>query len=288
MICDPLTSSLNAVVRLRRVDFTTDFLSFINAVNVKRLGSATSLPISNWTDALITAFKWPEATVRLRISIVSVLGALMLSARNISYEMRRNLVEEMFDMIHTAMKNRAYYDFRQIKHSLKMPTQELSIAFSREKSANCTLETPRVVCHGPGGRGFCLSSRGFKSGIVQWKVRVLKELKGNEATCIGISLRNPQDFSHRTTKDMWLYRAYSGHVYHDGELSDRQLPQFSQGDEVSVILNLNDRTLGFSKNDQVFRLAFGNLPEGMLKSDNSIFQRTLRFYESMQNIFSFY
>lgn len=55
-------------------------------------------------------------------------------------------------------------------------------------------------------------------GCVEWKLTILKESKGNEGTCVGVAVGNVRDYSHRTTKDMWLYRAYSGNLYHGGEL----------------------------------------------------------------------
>jgi hypothetical protein len=44
---------------------------------------------------------------------------------------------------------------------------------------NFPQETPQVVVHGPGGKGYCLASKGFSSGCVQWKYAVLKETRGN-------------------------------------------------------------------------------------------------------------
>lgn len=37
---------------------------------------------------------------------------------------------------------------------------------------------------------------------------ILKEHKGNEGSCIGISKYPVKDQNYRTTTDMWLYRAY--------------------------------------------------------------------------------
>lgn len=45
-------------------------------------------------------------------------------------------------------------------------------------------------------------------GVYQWKFFILKEHKGNEGSCIGISKYPIKDQNYRTTTDMWLYRAY--------------------------------------------------------------------------------
>ena len=49
---------------------------------------------------------------------------------------------------------------------------------------------------------------------------------------------------------MWLYRAYSGNLYHGGEMQNRTLPQFTQEDSVTCILDTDARTLSFAKNDE--------------------------------------
>lgn len=59
-----------------------------------------------------------------------------------------------------------------------------------------------------------------------------------------------RDYNHRTTTDMWLYRAYSGSLYHGGELG-RALPSFTQGDTITCILDMEARTISFAKNNKV-------------------------------------
>ena len=60
-----------------------------------------------------------------------------------------------------------------------------------------------------------------------------------------------RDYNHRTTTDMWLYRAYSGSLYHGGELG-RALPSFTQGDTITCILDMEARTISFAKNNKVW------------------------------------
>lgn len=78
----------------------------------------------------------------------------------------------------------------------------------------------------------------------------MKENKGNEGTCVGVSRYPVRDFSHRTTSDMWLYRAYSGNLYHNGEHT-LTLPGFTQGDYVTCVLDMEARTVSFGKNGEV-------------------------------------
>ena len=79
---------------------------------------------------------------------------------------------------------------------------------------------------------------------------IVKENRGNEGTCVGVARWPVRDCGHRTTSDMWLYRAYSGNLYHDGELK-HALSRYTVGDTISAILDMDARTLSFAKNDQV-------------------------------------
>jgi len=58
------------------------------------------------------------------------------------------------------------------------------------------------------------------------------------------------DDSHRTTRDMWLYRAYSGNLYHNGEQS-LTLPGYTQGDYITCVLDMEAGTLSLGKNGEV-------------------------------------
>ena len=87
----------------------------------------------------------------------------------------------------------------------------------------------------------------------------MKENKSNEGTCVGVSKYPARDFNHRTTSDMWLYRAYSGNLYHNGE-KPLLLPGYTQGDYITVVLDMDARTLAFGKNGEVngFDICFQN------------------------------
>ncbi|XP_033633807.1 probable E3 ubiquitin-protein ligase HERC1 isoform X2 [Asterias rubens] len=130
--------------------------------------------------------------------------------------------------------------------------------FDSEKAVCCSVEGGSTLVHGSGGRGYGLGATGITAGCYQWKFYIVKENKGNEGTCVGVSRYPVRDFSHRTTSDMWLYRAYSGNLYHNGEHS-LTLPSFTQGDCVTCVLDMEARTLSFGKNGEEPRLAFDDV-----------------------------
>uniref|UniRef100_A0A8B9HD78 HECT-type E3 ubiquitin transferase n=1 Tax=Astyanax mexicanus TaxID=7994 RepID=A0A8B9HD78_ASTMX len=119
----------------------------------------------------------------------------------------------------------------------------------------CSLESGNVLSHGSGGKGYGLATTAITSGCFIWKFYITKENRGNEGTCIGVSRWPIRDYNHRTTTDMWLYRAYSGSLYHGGELG-RALPSFTQGDTITCILDMEARTISFAKNNREPKLAF--------------------------------
>lgn len=83
----------------------------------------------------------------------------------------------------------------------------------------------------------------------------MKENRGNEGTCVGVSRWPVHDFNHRTTSDMWLYRAYSGNLYHNGEQT-LTLSSFTQGDFITCVLDMEARTISFGKNGEVFNISW--------------------------------
>ncbi|XP_029920656.1 probable E3 ubiquitin-protein ligase HERC1 isoform X2 [Myripristis murdjan] len=128
-------------------------------------------------------------------------------------------------------------------------------SFDPYKLICCSLENGNVLSHGSGGKGYGLATTAITSGCFIWKFCITKENKGNEGTCIGVSRWPIRDYNHHTTTDMWLYRAYSGNLYHGGELV-RMLPSFTQGDVITCILDMEAHTISFAKNDKEPKLAF--------------------------------
>ncbi|MGH0184836.1 UNVERIFIED_CONTAM: hypothetical protein FKN15_017450 [Acipenser sinensis] len=128
-------------------------------------------------------------------------------------------------------------------------------SFDPDKLICCSMESGNVLSHGSGGKGYGLATTAITSGCFIWKFYITKENRGNEGTCVGVSRWPIRDFNHRTTIDMWLYRAYSGSLYHGGELG-RVLPTFTQGDTITCILDMEARTISFAKNNKMAMLAF--------------------------------
>ena len=46
--------------------------------------------------------------------------------------------------------------------------------------------------------------------LIKLQFLIVKENKNNEGTCVGVCRLPVNDHGHRSTTDMWLYRAYSG------------------------------------------------------------------------------
>ncbi|XP_037548156.1 probable E3 ubiquitin-protein ligase HERC1 [Nematolebias whitei] len=135
-------------------------------------------------------------------------------------------------------------------------------SFDPNKLMCCFLESGNILSHGPGGKGYGLATTAITSGCFTWKFYITKENRGNEGTCIGVSRWPVRDHNHHTTTDMWLYRAYSGNLYHGGEMV-RTLPSFTQGDIITCILDMEAHTISFAKNDKEPKLAF----EGAVASE---------------------
>ncbi|RZF45317.1 hypothetical protein LSTR_LSTR012229, partial [Laodelphax striatellus] len=131
-------------------------------------------------------------------------------------------------------------------------------SFDVDKCLCCTVENEHTLVHGNGGRGYGLGNTPFTSGCYQWTFQIVKEQQGNEGTCVGISVWPVKDYCHRTTEDMWLYRAYSGNLYHGGELP-LCLPSYTVGDRITAILDMDSRTLSLAKNHDEPVLAFQDI-----------------------------
>lgn len=183
---------------------------------------------------------------------------------------RKFLIEELLDSLANCIWNipqdndrESDFESFDLNESLQSPDVEENISihdigFDPDKCSNCTIESGLTLVHEPGGRGYGLGTNCIKTGCYQWKILIVKENKGNEGTCIGVSKYPVKDFSHRTTNDMWLYRAYNGSLYHNGE-RDLCLQSFTQGDYITVVLDMDSKTLSFGKNGEEPRIAFENI-----------------------------
>ncbi|XP_077974377.1 putative E3 ubiquitin-protein ligase HERC1 isoform X2 [Styela clava] len=132
------------------------------------------------------------------------------------------------------------------------------LTFDLEKSSSTTIEDGTIVQHSSEGRAFAMTKTGISQGCCEWKFTVVHENPGNEGTCVGVSLHPVQDCQYRTTNEMWLYRAYSGNLYHGGEQSKR-LGGFSINDVITCILDTEAKTLSFGLNGAEPQVAFENI-----------------------------
>ena len=222
-------------------------------------------------------------SVRTRVLALTLLGAT-LPHSDLDLEAREQVVRQLFVQLAANMwvipSAQAHLKASQLlselqRHLVRLSSPEISdewsrpdspddnlpvqeIGFDPDKSVCCSVEGGHTLVHGPGGRGYGLGSTPITSGCYQWKFLIVKENRGNEGTCVGVSKYPVRDYSHRTSSDMWLYRAYSGNLYHNGELSV-SLPGFTQGDYITVVLDMEARTLSFGKNGEEPRLAFENI-----------------------------
>lgn len=179
---------------------------------------------------------------------------------------RLNIVKHLFERLHFVKWSETIRELLVPPHD-QSKCERLEVSFNIERGILCNTETSQVICHAQGGRGYCQARRGLsgESGTYQWKFKVLKDSKGNEGICLGVSMANVRDFSHLTSKDMWLYRSYNGGLYHDGEVVNpiNILPEFSMDDVITVQLDLDEGTLSFAKNTAPLILAFDNMPNNI-------------------------
>ncbi|MEQ2245396.1 putative E3 ubiquitin-protein ligase herc1 [Ilyodon furcidens] len=249
-----------------------DFLVFLRrVVSSKAIQSKMASP--KWTEVLlnIAAQKCCSGVplvgnMRTRLLALHVLEAVLPACEaNMEDDQLTQVVERLFALLSDCMWEAPVAQAKhtiQIKEKVQelklqgeaeeedenLPIQEVS--FDPEKAQCCVVENGQGLTHGSGGKGYGLASTGISSGCYQWKFYIVKENRGNEGTCVGVSRWPVHDFNHRTTSDMWLYRAYSGNLYHNGEQT-LTLSSFTQGDLITCVLDMEARTISFGKNGEV-------------------------------------
>ncbi|KAG7482610.1 putative E3 ubiquitin-protein ligase HERC1 isoform X1 [Solea senegalensis] len=254
-----------------------DFLVFLRrVVSSKAIQSKMASP--KWTEVLlnIAAQKCCSGVplvgnLRTRLLALHVLEAVLPACEaNMEDDQMTQVVEHLFSLLSDCMWEAPIAQAKhltQIKEKVQelklqgeaeeedenLPIQEVS--FDPEKAQCCVVENGQGLTHGSGGKGYGLASTGISSGCYQWKFYIVKENRGNEGTCVGVSRWPVHDFNHRTTSDMWLYRAYSGNLYHNGEQT-LTLSSFTQGDFITCVLDMEARTISFGKNGEEPKLAF--------------------------------
>ncbi|XP_057398661.1 probable E3 ubiquitin-protein ligase HERC1 [Balaenoptera acutorostrata] len=256
-----------------------DFLVFLRrVVSSKAIQSKMASP--KWTEVLLNIASQKCSSgiplvgnLRTRLLALHVLEAVLPACESgVEDDQMAQVVERLFSLLSDCMWEtpiaQAKYaiQIKEKEQEIKLqkqgeleeedenlPIQEVS--FDPEKAQCCIVENGQVLTHGSGGKGYGLASTGVTSGCYQWKFYIVKENRGNEGTCVGVSRWPVHDFNHRTTSDMWLYRAYSGNLYHNGEQT-LTLSSFTQGDFITCVLDMEARTISFGKNGEEPKLAF--------------------------------
>ncbi|XP_051786021.1 probable E3 ubiquitin-protein ligase HERC1 isoform X2 [Erpetoichthys calabaricus] len=246
-----------------------DFLVFLRRI-ISANSSKRSSAFIRWVDPLTTIIFHKTASgvplvknLRARLLTFHIFEALLPACSDPSQI--KQLVDKLFGLLSTCMWEEPFAVNKELENSLKN-SQQISeneeecvpigdFSFDPDKLICCTMESGSILAHGSGGKGYGLATTAITSGCFIWKFHITKENKGNEGTCVGVSRWPIRDFNHRTTTDMWLYRAYSGSLYHGGELG-RALSSFTQGDTITCILDMEARTISFAKNNKEPKLAF--------------------------------
>ncbi|ESN90897.1 hypothetical protein HELRODRAFT_90708 [Helobdella robusta] len=136
--------------------------------------------------------------------------------------------------------------------------KKLDVSFDFELSSNCSLKNDGLVAvHQSSCAGYALVNLPMKVGTFKWKIQLVRENVNNEGTCIGVCRLPIADCNYSSTSDMWLYRAYSGSLYHAGEVGYRQ--KFTQGDIITCYYDADNKTLAFAKNETTTTLAFEDM-----------------------------
>ncbi|KAK7896525.1 hypothetical protein WMY93_021850 [Mugilogobius chulae] len=245
-----------------------DFLVFLRRVLSSRvMGKLTTF--EKWVEPLIAIISHKSSSgsscfhsLRTQLLAFHILEKILPSCPE--PDQVQKIVKQLFQLLSVYMWEEPCTERRQAEtvdvHTKNTGGFEECIAigefsFDPHKLICCTLESGNILSHGSGGKGYGLATTAITSGCFIWKFHITKENRGNEGTCIGVSRWPVRDYNHHTTTDMWLYRAYSGNLYHGGELV-RCLPSFTQGDTITCILDMEAHTISFAKNDKDPKLAF--------------------------------
>ncbi|XP_035245722.1 probable E3 ubiquitin-protein ligase HERC1 isoform X2 [Anguilla anguilla] len=245
-----------------------DFLVFLRRI-VSFRGTKRVSAFAKWIDPLMSIVSHRATpgsplfrNLRTKLLAFHILEALLPACSDPAQV--KQIVDQLFGLLSAYMWEE-HPDASRSQETAESPQKDLGredecipigdFSFDPYKLTCCSLESGNVLSHGSGGKGYGLATTAITSGCFIWKFYITKENKGNEGTCVGVSRWPVRDFNHRTTTDMWLYRAYSGSLYHGGELG-RALPSFTQGDTVTCILDMEARTVSFAKNNKEPKLAF--------------------------------
>ena len=96
------------------------------------------------------------------------------------------------------------------------PFSHPSTILRQRKTIFCEIEEEgdgTVITHSGLDKGYGIGSITMTKGnLYEWEVVVLFEIAGNEGSCLGVCNWPIKDPNYRNSKDMYLYRAYSGEI----------------------------------------------------------------------------
>jgi E3 ubiquitin-protein ligase HERC1 len=176
-------------------------------------------------------------------------------------EQKQMVVEKLFMLLAGTVSNQIDPDTASVEWQVRVDDLfdsddgmvPLAMKFEQSRSVRCTV-SGNVITHKNSNEGYAVGSMALMKGLFRWKVMIEKEVAGDEATCVGVSKYPLQDFDYLTTRDMWLYRANDGFVYHAGG-HKKSLESYGQGDTVTIEVNMAAKSISFAKNDGKLQLA---------------------------------
>ncbi|XP_073680135.1 probable E3 ubiquitin-protein ligase HERC1 [Garra rufa] len=272
LIQEEISKQENVIRSSRVVDSQlADFLVFLRRILSLRVAKRVSAFVK-WVDPLMTIISYKCSSgnprfhnLRTKLLAFHILEALLPACSD--PVVMKQIVDQLFSLLSTYMWEEPLALRKNLEKERNSESSNRDggsedecipigdFSFDPHKLICCSLESGNVLSHGSGGKGYGLATTAITSGCFIWKFYITKENRGNEGTCIGVSRWPIRDYNHRTTTDMWLYRAYSGSLYHGGELG-RALPSFTQGDTITCVLDMEARTISFAKNNREPKLAF--------------------------------
>ena len=276
LICDYLCTTLEKTQKREesfKLAHTKDLTTFLNFLLAPRRKSPflqktqmlEESSVHNCIDIIFQIECHPsvESDFNFRLTCLKTIQH-MSPMLNTQESVRSNIIKHLFKRLYEVKWVENLPDLITPNNN-EPKVEKMEVSFNLERSVLCNADSSsgQAVVHAPNGRGYCLTRRGFQTeGIYQWKMRILKDARGNEGICVGVSLGNVRDFVYSTTKDMWLYRSYNGRLYHEGEVTNplNTLPEYSMDDTITVQLDTEEGKLWFSKNSSPLILAFDNLP----------------------------
>ncbi|KAL5252247.1 hypothetical protein ACHWQZ_G015137 [Mnemiopsis leidyi] len=240
------------------------YLNFISSSSF----FSTYMTSQGWADLLLQisglSKSFMSFKVHVRLQAIQLLQKVLPYCRPKTDMALNRIVKSMMDTIPHLVWPGEEFVYPCIENTPHTEASEFLLStFNPNNAVNCRVEQEgQTVVHNLGGRGYCLGSTALGYGVYSWKFTITKASSANNqlGICVGVSKFPVNDYNHRTTSDMWLYRGHTGNLYNQGELSGEPFfPLYGQNDYISVELNTIKGTLSFAKNDEPLKVGFTNL-----------------------------